>query len=956
MCSAVTGGGSAVLDISGLWHRLPLSVAIIAIVGGALPIDEVRAQGDAEPSLEEIIVVGSRRPGRTAANTPVPVDVFNREDLDAVATDDMLDIIGTLVPSFLMERRSIDDGRTFIRPPELRGMSGDKVLVLVNNKRRHRSALVSTIEDGSNGPDLASIPAIAVKSIEVLRDGASAMYGSDAIAGVLNFNLRDSAESGELQVQTGEYTEGDETAYVVAVNHGVAIGNNGFINFSAELSDSEATSRGTFFDPFIGGLTPQEVAQVSGLFDHDGSPATPDQMRFGPDAWNEVYDPATGRLVSIVVPPRGVPLDGIPDDTDPVYANNLPFAEITNTPFVQVWGAPEREALRSFVNAGFELDNGTELYAWGNYSDSDTNGNFFHRWPVRNPLRPVRLETGEIWSGRSIYPAGFTPRFAGNVVDKSMTGGVRGEFVNGLTYDVSGRWGENQLNYTLFNTLNPSLGPATPTSFRPGGLISDESAVAADFTLPVDVGFASDLNVAFGVEFRDEGYDLLQGDPLSWEIGPYAFSDPFNFEITDQEVADRENDNWFGTGLAAGCYIPGNQGTAYFGAGPSPGADTASGQFCTAGDPIYNAAPIGSDGFAGYPPSGVSSYSRHSWAAYVDLEADITDNFLATVAGRYEDFSDFGSNFSWRVAALWRINDVLRLRASAGTGFRAPTPGQLSTINIRTTVTTDTPLEIALLPADHPVAAFKGATPLDAETSTQFTLGVTATPFDALTITLDYYFIALDDQIWVSSNMLLDDAERTLLQTTVSGVRYFTNDIDTESSGIDLVATYDLDWSGGSTVFSLAGNMNDFKVTRRTDRRTDPADPPEFFVNDTGVFRAENGSPEYRFIFLLRHSWDNDISASLRANWYGNYELAEEDFSDGSVAQTQTMGGVVYLDAEVSWDVGELLNVTLGANNVFNEFPDRNPCFSFCVGQVYDANSVMDWQGRFVYLRGALRW
>jgi len=201
-----------------------------------------------DETLDEIIIVGSRRQGRTATNTPVPVDVFNRQDLESVSSDDMLDIIKTLLPSFQVGRFPIDDGRTFVRPPELRGLSGDKVLVLVNGKRRHRSALVRTSADGANGPDLATIPSIALKSVEVLRDGASAMYGSDAIAGVFNFNLRDSAEGGELRLQTGMYTEGNESGYLVALNQGFKLGENGFINISAELSDNEPTSRGTGSD------------------------------------------------------------------------------------------------------------------------------------------------------------------------------------------------------------------------------------------------------------------------------------------------------------------------------------------------------------------------------------------------------------------------------------------------------------------------------------------------------------------------------------------------------------------------------------------------------------------------------------------------------------------------------------------------------------------------------------
>ena len=186
-----------------------------------------------------------------------------------------------------------------------------------------------------------------------------------------------------------------------------------------------------------------------------------------------------------------------------------------------------------------------------NYSDSDSNGSFFYRFPGLFRLVPLRTPTGEIYNPRDLYPAGFTPRFAGNVIDMSFTGGIRGEFNNGMLYDFGGRWGESTIKYTIFNTMNASLGPETPTSFRPGDLVSDESAFNADFVMPVDVGFASDLNVAFGLEYRDEGYELVEGGLKSYEQGVYAFADPFNFEIDADEAAAGQN------GGSVGCFIPG---------------------------------------------------------------------------------------------------------------------------------------------------------------------------------------------------------------------------------------------------------------------------------------------------------------------------------------------------------------------------------------------------------------
>ena len=908
----------------------------IFVVAGLAPCNAL-AQQEVVETLDEIVIIGTRRQGRTAVETAVPVDVFNREALDSVSSDDMLDIIRTLVPSFQVQRFAIADGATFVRPPQLRGMSADKILVLVNGKRRHRAALVQLSGDGVHGPDLATIPSIALRSVEVLRDGASAMYGSDAIAGVFNFNLKDAAEGGEIRLQTGMYTEGNEKGYLLSLNQGFRLGEKGFINISAELSDNEPTSRGTFWDfplrvSFL--ESPTESAQVSGLFDHDLNPATPDQQLYGPDALTEVYDPLSGVFVTLA---RGN--DGIPDNTDTRFADNLRFAEISDSQLEQIWGEPDREAFRTFINAGLELDGGRELYGWMNYSESNSNGSFFHRLVGGGAFAPLRTATGEIYNPRDLYPAGFTPRFAGNVIDMSFTGGIRGEFNNGMLYDFSGRWGESTIKYTIFNTQNHSLGPETPTSFHPGDLVSDESAFNADFVMPVDVGFASDLNVAFGLEYRDEGYELVEGGLKSHEAGVYAFADPFNFEIDADEAAAGQN------GGSVGCFIPGVQ------------FDPAS--LCHPGDPIHNVGLVGSNGFAGYPPRIASTYGRDSLAAYLDLEADITDRFLASIAGRYEDFSDFGSNFSWRLAARLQVNDTLSLRSSAGTGFRAPTPGQISSSSVSAGQRAGAPVSRGIFPPQSAASQLFGAMPLTDETSTQFTFGIAVQPSDAFIVTLDYYFIALDDRIWVSSNFDVGPVERAqLIALGVLGadqlteLRFFTNDMDTETSGIDLVANYDIDWGGGNTLFSLAANVNDTKVTRRTDRQSDPTDlTPVYYLSDLDVFRLENGDPDFRVNFTARHSWANNVSTTLRGNWYGDYTL-----TDDSLSQFQEMSGDVYWDIDLTWDVSDALSVTFGGNNVFDASPDPSPDFLVCCGRPTEERTVLDWQGPYYYVRGVLRW
>ena len=930
----------------------PASVAVTAcFLLGLSPRDALAQANNVEEAVEEIVTIGTRRQGRSAIDTAVPIDVFNQEELDSVSSDDLIDVVKTLVPSFSVSRQPINDGASFIRPPQLRGLDSDKTLVLVNGKRRHRAALVVLGGFGSHGPDLATIPSIALKSIEVLRDGAAAQYGSDAIAGVMNFNLRDDAEGGEARMQVSQFSEGDEaTGYLGALNFGFGLGNSGFVNASVEISDNEPTSRGTFYGIGIGssGRAPHEAATDSALetiVDDQGNPLFT-QQRYGPDALTEVYDSTTGQLVSI----RNSS-DGILDDPDTRYADGICFAEVgQGNCLTQVWGEPDRDAIRSFVNMGLDLNNSTSLYGWANYSDSNSNTSFFHRRPGVSQLQLVRQEDGRIYNPRDRYPGGFTPRFFGNVIDYSFTGGVRGEWDNGISYDFSGRYGHNDITYDIRNTLNPSLGPASPRDFRPGTLENEETEFGADFSRGFDIGWANELNLAFGFSYRDESYDIQQGNEPSFRIGPYAAVDPHNFEITQAEIDAGNNTNALGqTFTVPGCYIPGLENTAYYGPGAAPGADTAAGQLCTAGDPIYNAVPVGSNGFPGYGPNFTSSYSRDSWATYVDLETDITDNLLVNVALRYEDYSDFGDNFSWKVAGRYRIGDAVSVRASAGTGFRAPTGGQISTVNVATRIAPDgSPVAEGIFPSDGPIAGLFGFSPLSDETSEQFTFGITATPSDSLTLTLDYYFIAMDDRIVLSSDFQVTPAISAQLQAlgvpganTIAQVSFFTNDVESETQGIDLVATYGWDWAAGSSQVALSANWNDTEIT----------DPGQF-LNDEDVFDEENNAPSPRANLTLRHTWENDVTFTLRANYFGDYRLSDGNNAPLTIA---SLGAVTQFDFDVTWDVNDTYRLTIGANNVFDELPDDAP-FEACCGRIIASGSIQDWQGPQYYVRGMIAW
>jgi iron complex outermembrane receptor protein len=937
-----------------------LAITSVLLALGSLPAS-VSAQG-ADEAVEEIVTIGTRRQGRTALDTAVPIDVFNQEDLDSVSSSDLIDVIKTLVPSFNVGRVPIGDGSTMVRPPTLRGLDADKTLVLINGKRRHRAALVVLGGFGSHGPDLATIPSMALKSVEVLRDGASALYGSDAIAGVMNFNLRDAAEGGQIRMQYGVYSDtaggpggmgfgrrdsldgqGGEKDYKVALNFGMPLTEDGFINVSSELYKAQGTSRGGRYEGGIqgwgSGQKPKQAAEVvSALYDHDGIASTAKVARMGPDALTHVYETTTtganpqGTLLTI----RNSS-DGIPDDVDYRYRDNLCNAEIgAGDCNEMVWGEPTRDGIRVMVNSGITLSDSSEAYAFFNYSDTNADGSFYHRRPGISQFKLSRDQSGRIFNPRDRYPGGFTPRFHGNVIDESMTAGIRGD-TNGWNYDFAGRYGNNEIRYILDNTINPSMGAASPQTFRPGNLINDEVAFNADFSKEFDVGMANDMNLAFGLEWREEGYEIVKGDTPSWTIGPYAAQDPWNFDVTAAEVAA-------GDTRAAGCYIPGLAAT--------PGTQ------CDSEDPIFNALPVGSNGFPGYPAAYTGKYSRSSAAVYVDMEMDVSDEFLVNVAARYEDYSDFGDNFSAKAAARYTVSDTLTVRASAGTGFRAPTPGQISTKNVSTRIDPNgQPVAEGIFPATNPLTAYLGAKPLEAETSTQFTLGISSTPTDNLVVTLDYYFIELNDRIVLSSDFAITAAVQAALtaasipfQSDIAQVSYFTNDLTTETSGVDLVATYNMDWSGGNTVLSAAGNWNSTSVKDRVNRGT--AASPVYFINDESKHDNEHGYPEYRMNISARHSMNNDVTVSVRGNLYGPYKNSKS----GTLTSDDIVeyGRVAQWDADVSWDLSEAYRLTLGVNNLFDTMPDVDEGDGSCCGRSYRSGSVQDWQGTYYYVRGQI--
>ncbi|MCH7855042.1 MAG: TonB-dependent receptor plug domain-containing protein, partial [Proteobacteria bacterium] len=478
-------------------RKLTRFITPIIVLALAMPglVSVANAQGAQEEVIEEIITTGFRGKPRSSVDSAVPIDVFNASAIEAVSHTDLQNILQTLIPSYNVSREPISDGSSFIRAATLRGLPSHHTLVLVNGKRRHRAALVVIGGSGTQGPDVATIPSLAVQSIEVLRDGASAQYGSDAIAGVINFNLKNNTEGFSLLLDSGTTYEGDGDTYTLAGNIGLPLGDNGFLNATIEHSTADQTSRGTVrFDcPDRIAAVGVENVPLDGLCQRWGDPdieTLKGFLNFGVDIndnteffGNASFGDNEFRSDFFYRPGVILGTGG---------AGALMVDDGTGNPA----DAPQA-LLDSITGAGLNL---------ADYLTADAGS--ATGWALLNPIE-------------SQFPGGFNPDFGADISDYSVLLGVRGETAGGLRWDVRGRIAENEAVYLLGSTINPSLGLLSPTNFKPGALTQEETAFTVDFVKTFDVGtLASPLNVAFGAEWREETYTLEAGDPASIEVGP----------------------------------------------------------------------------------------------------------------------------------------------------------------------------------------------------------------------------------------------------------------------------------------------------------------------------------------------------------------------------------------------------------------------------------------------------
>lgn len=737
------------------FRNASLAIAVSVALGTTANV-AIAAEEGAE-SVERIAVVGSRGAPRSVNDSPVPVDLIGAEELGKAGNTNMLELIKGTVPSFNVHENPISDAASLVKPANLRGLSSDSTLILVNGKRRHRASVIALlgggINDGAQGPDISVIPSAALKQVEVLRDGAAAQYGSDAIAGVMNFVLKDNDEGGNLTVRHGQYYEGDGDSTQISGNIGLPLSANGFANLSFQYKTADATSRSV------------QRADAEGL----------------------------------------------------IAAGNTDVASLTQvwgSPEVE-------DDLTVFGNFGLDLGNGKEAYMFANFSERDVRGGFYYRNPHTRPgvyggqyrtldgvlqkrpdedafpdlaeawdAAPATLLVGDLTEDMSancpndilvgdnvldnpryvdevannpdcfafneILPGGFTPNFGGNIVDTAITMGTRGEISDTFTYDISGSVGFNESSYVIYDTLNASLGPDTPFDFNPGKHTQLEKSFNIDLVKEYEVGFDAPLIVAGGYEWHSESFEVTAGDVDSFEDGP----------LTSQG---------FG---------------------------------------------IGSNGFPGFKPSAAGKFSRQNYALYVDVEAQFTEDFLMGAALRYEDYSSFGDTTNYKLTAQYNLTDSFSIRGSLSTGFRAPTVGQANYSNVQTNLSDGVLSDSALLPATNPIAIQLGATELTPEESESYAFGA-VWDINGFYFTLDYYNIQVEDRISQSAKYNLTADDKAELKAagvpnvdSLQQVSFFTNDFDTTTQGVDFIANYSTSLLDGDTSFALAYNWNETEVDK----------------------------------------------------------------------------------------------------------------------------------------------
>ena len=908
--STLEGGSYEISDIPAGTHEVV--IVLIGYQAARLEVvitDGERTRLDVALTVEAVelgglVAVGSRAKPRTVTESPVPVDVIRTGELVNQGDTDFANLIRNVVPSFNVNTQPISDAATFARPANLRGLAPDHTLVLVNGKRRHRTAVITWygngLADGSQGPDIALVSGSALEQAEVLRDGASAQYGSDAIAGVMNFVLKNRRSGGSIELKTGgniigttsELFEegtvpGDGEMYTLSGNVGLPLGETGFLNLTGEFGNAWATDRSTQRD----------------------------------------------------------------DATALVAAGNTSVRAPA-----MVWGAPRvTNDIKLWANMGYLLGGQKQIYSHGNYASKQVEGGFYFRNPgtrsgvfgTRNAdderillvgdmldaadgvldgsagCPEVRVDDNGVvldkaalaqvlgdancFNFRKLFPGGFTPQFGAYVLDASVVAGIKGAG-DRLSWDLSASWGKSNMDFYMYNTVNASLGPDQPCAdesrelshvvpdqkctpwFDPGTYDQQET----NLNLDLSYALSDQINIAGGGEWRNERFVIVEGDEESWTEGPLA-----------------------------------NQGFT-----------------------------PGSNGFTGFGPLTKLDTARSNFAVYTDVEyRDVDNKWLVDLAGRFEQFSDFGTTVNGKLAARVSLSEQLGLRTSASTGFRAPTPGQQNAFNV-STIYDPAIMDLTnngTIPSTSPLALKFGGKQLKPEKS--FNLAFGAVYDDGpLSLSMDFFRINVSDRLTTSVDKKLtpEEIEQLIKDGIIreGGVlarfRFFINDFATTTTGIDLVGAYEIRGAGGSTTtLSSAWNWTTTEVTEFNDSTLD----------DRRIRILQEGLPNIRGNVAANHVFPGGTRFLVRGSYWGGYYDGEQPYYDPAKPDTTIdYPARMLFDVEAARTFADKWTVTLGAQNVLNTYPEEYPGAAGGVGNRFGQFTPFGFNGAFYYSRLSYSW
>ena len=854
--------------------------------------------------VEEVrITVGSRNKSRIVTDSPVPIDVLKMSELAvSVPQTDLTQILNFVAPSFTSNSTTVADGTDHVDPAQLRGLGPDQTLMLLNGKRQHSSALVNVNGSpgrGTVGTDLNAIPAFAIERIEVLRDGAAAQYGSDAIAGVINLVMKRATNKFDVALTGGgnasdgsnDHRGGwDGTKTQLDANYGTKLfGNKGFLNVTGSFNWRDGTSRATDFNGTIFNAynSVERVALASGnnitsMFSNINALSTTQQSNLFniiKTSANQVgYFTSAQQSAIQGANTLSAMQSALKFDTS---LDELKARGLQRRDFNMRVGQSRLSSTQFFVNSEYPINANNKFYLFGGYSNRDGNAAGFYRRPDQS-----RAIT-------SLYPNGFLPEIASRVIDYSVAGGFRGKIL-GFDYDLSNTFGVNTFDYTIKNTANVTLGINSPTSFNAGRLKFQQNTTNLDLVKKVDV--LGGLNIAFGAETRLEHYIIKAGAENSYAT--------YN---TDGSIY-------------AGSSTPNLlRPTDFFG----------------------NYRPGGAQVFPGFRAVNQVNNGRNSFAGYLDTELDVTKWLLLSGALRYEHYSDFGSTFNYKFATRVKLTDNLNLRGAISTGFRAPSLAQINYSSTSTQFIGGTAFEVGTFRNNSSVAAVLGIPKLKQEESNNYSLGTTyRVPNTNLTLAVDGYYIKIKDRVVLTDGFtpttpqLVADFNSVGAQTAT----FFSNAVNTQSRGLDVVISNKFKYEDFTLNTTLAGTMS--KTERVGDINGSPVlvaggQINKYYSEATRIYMEEavprvkvnlmNILTVKKWDVFLRESYFGKVTDPNTADVNGDGYIANS-LINGQFVETEhpVWKAKTITDMSVTYSVNSKLKLTVGSNNLFDIYPDQN--------------------------------